>query len=318
MTITCTNENKLLLNNEVIGRFEIAKNANGCANILEFHCKDIYITLFDGNKSYPKKNVDITKIFITNSSRRDSNTIIDASIILSNITHSSGNIRNNIQDECMKCTKCKDTILFHIISGVGYQDSIDILFKNNKIDIDDATIIYNSDWHKSDTVKAFENAYNKMIMEQKQKNNGGYIMSNTINDNYYGKPYNKIMIKDIEEQIFALEGVRVVFRCSSTIVTYGYNYTKKYDDNKPVINWIIDRLTTIKIRYQNGCINDEISAEYDIIVNDHVLTDKSITMKQLRKLTNKPVINNNITEESIMKNAIVDGRNIEEPVINWE
>ena len=124
----------------------------------------------------------------------------------------------------------------------------------------------------------------------------------------------RLMVKDVESQIFSLEGIRIVFRINSNTIFKSYDYSDRYDNGKTVIDWIKDRIIPLCVNE----VNMPVYIDYDIIANNRIITDKTITMKQLRKLTNKPMINNNITEESIMKNAIVDDRNIEEPVINWE
>ena len=307
-----TSENELVLNDQILGKFEIVKNANDCANILEFHSKGNYVTLYDGNTTFPKRNVDITNINITFINTLDFGNHMLYYIELDNITHSSGNIRSTIGDIRIIIKSCLDSVLFNI---AGSHETISFIFNNNTINMDDVIISYNDSKNKQ--VQLFNIMYEDMMKANYMPTGGNNMTTQQPIANPYPQfapinPAINLMVKDVEDQIFALEGVRIIFRVNSTAIIKSYNYNTRYDNGKSVIDWIKERIYPIYV----DCM--AYAVDYDIIANNHIITDKTITMKQLRKLTNKPVINNDITEKSIMKNAIVDDRNIEEPVINWE
>lgn len=314
ISVRKTNENELVLNDQILGKFEIVKNANDCANILEFHSKGKYVTLYDGNTTYPKRNVDITNINISFVYTLDFGNHMLYYIELDNITHSSGNARSAIEGIRISIKSCFDSVLFNIISTC---ETISFIFNNNAINMNNAIISYNDSKNKQ--VQLFNIMYKDMMKANYMPTGGNNMVTQQPISNPYpqfvpNNPATSLMVKDVEEQIFALEGVRIIFRVNSTAVFRNYNYNTRYDNGKSVIDWIKERIYPTYV----DCMTYVV--DYDIIANNHIITDKTITMKQLRKLTNKPVINNDITEESIMKNAIVDNRNIEEPepVINWE
>lgn len=315
--VLINDEKEVVLDNKFLGKFEIISNADDCKNILEYHYKDNYITLYNGNKA-PRRKVDITKINI-DYIITDYGYCLTGNIELDNVTHLSGSKRPTLDRIHIEIKNCNNIVRFSIVSNYT-KESIDILYNATHIDDSRDLVVYNNTNNK--VFELFEDDYSKNVTEFCKK----YLGGKTIMDYHQQQqisaplpPINpnnivRLMVKDVESQIFALEGIRIVFRISSNTILKSYDYSDRYGNGKTVIDWIKDRIIPLCVNE----VNMPVYIDYDIIANDRVIVDKTITMKQLRKLTNKPMINNDITEESIMKNAIVDNRNIEEPVINWE
>lgn len=98
--------------------------------------------------------------------------------------------------------------------------------------------------------------------------------------------FSRVFIKDIEYDIFNLEGVRIVFRTSEYNLMPEYNYDEPIDDNVTVHQWLKERIyPLIRNTYKDRIPVDMV--EYEIIAMGETIHNMRMTMKELRSLTDK-------------------------------
>lgn len=95
-----------------------------------------------------------------------------------------------------------------------------------------------------------------------------------------------VFVKDIEYDIFNLEGVRIVFRTSEYNLMPEYSYDKPIDDNVTVHQWLKERIyPLIRNIYKDRIPVDMV--QYEIIANGETIYNMRMTMRELRSLTKK-------------------------------
>lgn len=96
----------------------------------------------------------------------------------------------------------------------------------------------------------------------------------------------RVSVKDIEYDIFNLEGVRIVFRTPKYNLMPEYNYDEAIDDNVTVYQWLKERIyPLINNTYKNRILVDMV--EYEIIAMGETIHNMRMNMGELRSLTKK-------------------------------
>ena len=102
----------------------------------------------------------------------------------------------------------------------------------------------------------------------------------------YRPPNASVFVKDIEYDIFNLEGARIIFRTSEHNLMPEYSYNEPIDDNITVNQWIKERIyPLIRDTYRDRIPVDMV--EYEIVAKGEIIHNMGMTMGELRSLTNK-------------------------------
>lgn len=97
----------------------------------------------------------------------------------------------------------------------------------------------------------------------------------------------RVFVKDIEYDIFNLEGVRIVFRTSEHNLMPGYSYDEPIDDNVTVNQWVKERIYPLINNTFKGNSYVADMVQYEIVAKGETIHNMRMTMGDLRSLTNK-------------------------------